>query len=475
MKTNILKWFFMALPLLSVGLASCEDDEGSDLAAVTNVTYEPTAGGAIIYFTPPLDNNLLYVKAAYTNSQGEEIYNAVSVYDTKIEIEGLADENKSYPVRVIAVDKDGGESPITTINVTPGRSYINLVKDNITIKSYVGGVQVEWENVTQKTVYAAINYTPVDGSAETVTRYVTSKEELTDKKLRGITPGLYNISYQIEDFYGNKTEEVTLSEPVEIKPEIEFPKYTDKEDGSREYIWSLVSGMTTLKNTKWSSGTWGYMENNGSNEAIFDGVIDSNSDASSHSYTSVRKGDYDGRFPFDTDQMDIVVDLGDTYVISRIKSWQRAYWWGWQNYAYIWDVDTNMSWDYLYYYRDNLKTFRLYGTPSLDQEFFTIQECEIADPTNAQYTNYGSDGSTWYSKKSDGGLHTVTMPSEADYQRAKDGHEWELKSLSEPVRYIKIRYVSNFNKTVHDHCHGISELTLYGAKVSAEEQNLTEE
>ena len=66
MKKNIFKWFLLALPLLAGGLVSCEDDEGSSLTAVTNVSYEPTAGGAVITFTAPLNNDLLYGKAVYT-------------------------------------------------------------------------------------------------------------------------------------------------------------------------------------------------------------------------------------------------------------------------------------------------------------------------------------------------------------------------------------------------------------------------
>ena len=331
-------------------------------------------------------------------------------------------------------------------------------------------MQILWQNPTKKTIYVTVNYRPTGSDEEFQTRYVTSSEEAVKVKARGMKSGLYDIEYTVEDFYGNKTESVKLAEPVEVMTEIELPKYEDKEDLSREYIWELVPNLTTLKNS-YGSDNWNILCNGGTNEAIFDGVINSNKDGSTRSYTSVSKGTYDGRFPFDTDQMEVVIDLGDTYVISRIKSWQRAYWFGWQDYAAIWDDSSGTSWDYLYYYRDNLKTFRLYGTPSLDQEFTTIQECDIASPTMITDNEYGSDGSGWYPKASDawaGPKHTVTRPSDDDYQRALDGHEWELEKLSSPVRYIKIRYVANFNMTQHDNCHGISELTLYGAKATEE-------
>ncbi|MCC8070469.1 MAG: DUF4959 domain-containing protein [Bacteroidales bacterium] len=460
----------IALGLLALGLAvapcltSCSDDDTTTLAAVTEVSYIPTSGGAIITFKAPLDNNLLYVKAEYTNSLGEEVYNVVSIYDNKIEIEGLADESKSYEVRLIAVDKNGGESPITTIMVTPGRSYINVIKDNLNIETLLGGIEITWENTSGKPVYVTLIYKPADDpNAEETYYYFQSKNERVKERLRGITPGHYTMSYIVEDLSGNKTEAVTLPDGVDIKEEMMIPKYIDNADDSRTYIWTLVADQTTLINT---TNLWNWCPSacDGKNEYVFDGIINSNSDYSTRSnFTSVYKwdGGYGKPFPFDTDEMDIVIDMGHTYIVSRIKAWTRAHWWGWQDYAWIWDDSSYLSWDMAYYNSNALKTFRIYG--SLDGvNYKVINECEIADPTYKTYDDYGSDGTAWYEKSSDGGLHTVTRPSDEDYERAQEGFEWDLSSLSDPVRYIRIRYVNAFGSNP-DFLNGLSELTLYGA------------
>lgn len=471
MNKHIFKYLFMLLSLFPFCLTSCEDDETTTLEAVTNVTWEPTAGGAIITFTAPHDNNLLYVKAAYTNSLGEDVYNVVSIYDNKIEIEGLADETRSYPVNVIAVDKNGIESPITTINVTPGRSYINIIKDNIDVTILLGGVEITWENPSAKPVYVTFVYTPVGGGVEDeIVRYLQSKGESVVQRVRGMTPGEYTLSFQIEDLAGNKTEIKTLPETVEIQDEIEIPKYIDNEDDSRDYIWKLVQEQTTLKN---SGDPWNWCPSmcSGSNEAIFDGIININTDAkTAPNYTSVYKWDgsaYNAPFPLDTDQMDIVIDLGHTYILSRIKAWTRSHYWGWQEWALIWDDASYTSWDMAYYNSNALKTFRLYG--SMDGVTYkVINECEIANPTTATYNDYGSDGTLWYDKTSDGGLHTTTRPSDEDYERAKAGFEWDLATLSDPLRYLRIRYVAAFGNNP-DYLNGLSELTLYGALQDDEE------
>ena len=49
--------------LTAMSFTGCEEEE-TTLSAPTNLSYEPTMGGAIIKFTPPSNNDLLYVKAA---------------------------------------------------------------------------------------------------------------------------------------------------------------------------------------------------------------------------------------------------------------------------------------------------------------------------------------------------------------------------------------------------------------------------
>ena len=100
-------WALLGCLVMVVSFSSCKDDETS-LTAPVDLSYEPTMGGAIIKFTAPKSNDLLYIKAAYTNSLGKDVYRTTSIYDNKIEIDGLADETKTYPIRVSAVDKWGG-------------------------------------------------------------------------------------------------------------------------------------------------------------------------------------------------------------------------------------------------------------------------------------------------------------------------------------------------------------------------------
>ena len=458
MKRHIIQRFFivaLAALSMSVAVTSCSDDDnGSSLSAVTDVQYTPTMGGAIITFNAPKSNDLLYVKAVYTNSLGKEVFNVTSIYNNQIEIEGLNDESKSYPVSLYAVDKKGGESPVATLNVQPGRSYINIIKDDITIDPIVGGLEVSWTNpagsdtltaeTPGKTVYVSVTLTDPNGTVST--RYLSSQAKHASEKLRGLAPGDYTLSYQVEDFQGNKTsssESMTRS----IHEEVTIPKYVEDENGYRTYLWTLVEEQTTLKEV---------YENK--NAAIFDGVVDDKDKANDNSYAGTNADQYGTALPWETDQMDIVIDMHQTVNISRIRAWQRAYLYGWSPYAQDWRID-GTSYDYDYYQPDNLREFALYGSTDA-KNWFLIQDCDIAtNSTGGKLPVKGARDEQWNG-------HDITastgMPTQESYNYAINGHLWELEKMSGPTRYIRVRFLKNWDlaqRTVS----GLSELTLYGA------------
>lgn len=441
------------LPLLAFTMASCSDDDnGSSLSAVTDVTYEPTMGGAIIKFKAPESNDLLYIKAVYTNSLGNEVYNITSIYNSQIEIEGLNDENKIYPVRLYAIDKEGKSSPVANIDVSPSRSYINIIADSLKITPIVGGIELQWYNpvgsdtITQenpgKTVYVDVTYTDPDGKEQT--RFVASQNKNVKVKMRGLEPGQYTFTYQVEDFQGNKTD---VSQPITrtVSEEVIIPKYFEDADGYRTYVWTLVDSLTTLKEV---------YENR--NAAIFDGVVDDKDKADDNSYAGTNGAQYggNGTLPWGTNQLDIVVDLHQVVNISRVRAWQRAHFYGWSPYAQDWRTD-GTSYDYDYYQSDNLKRFAVYG--SMDaQNWFLIQDCDIAkNSTGGALPQFATREEAW------NGHTGVWMPTQQSYNYALDGHLWELDNMSPDTRYIRVRFLENWDMSKRT-VSGLSELTLYG-------------
>lgn len=463
---NIL---FLLLSLVcSVSFTACTDDNDTTLTAVTNLAYEPTMGGAIITFTAPVSNDLLYVKAAYTNSLGEQVYRATSIYDNKIEIDGLADEGKEYPVAITAVDKWGGETAPTVINVRPGRSYINAIADNIEISPLCGGLVITWENPmgldsadeatatnNGKPVYVVLDYTDAQGVSRT--RYLTSRMKNATAKIRGLFEGQYTVSYHIEDFSGNKTAQ-SATKTIAVPAEAEFPKFTEAEDATagtlRTYIWTLVPKLTTLQEA------WEYK-----NAAVFDGIVDSNT-KNTQNYCGTdcdnSSVNYGSSIPWDTDQVDIVIDLHQVVSISRLKAWQRCYKYG--NQPYSGGNQTNgTSDDYDYYQPDNLKRFKLFGSMTLNEEdWFLIKDCDIATNSTAGALPVYWTNPDYFGKE-------VYMPNNDSYAAAIEGHEWELDEMTAPVRYIRIRMVENWDTSKRG-LSGMSEINLYGQQILTHEE-----
>jgi len=102
---------------------------------VTNVTVRNISGGAIIHYTLPDDEDLLYVKALYYLKDSIEIDTRASVYVDSLVVVGFGDM-KERQVRLMAVDRSQNESSAVTVSISPlspdvlniGES-LNLIQD----------------------------------------------------------------------------------------------------------------------------------------------------------------------------------------------------------------------------------------------------------------------------------------------------------------------------------------------------------
>ena len=73
------------LLLISI-VVSCESEDKKDTTPpgeVTITSTEATYGGAIISYTLPNDDDILYVRADYTNGKGEAVFRTVSKHHPK--------------------------------------------------------------------------------------------------------------------------------------------------------------------------------------------------------------------------------------------------------------------------------------------------------------------------------------------------------------------------------------------------------
>ena len=213
-----------AIFLIIMMMISCTDDSqhgpyGSDNIApgpvvVNNILN--TAGGAVIYFTPPNDEDLLYVKASFEDENSIEREVIVSSVIDSLSIVGFAEEG-TYPVDVIAVDRGENESIPTTINISPLEAPIHGILNSMVGNADFGGINIAYENPTRAEV--SLNMSTLDSSGNLVFResFYTSQAN-NSYSFRGYDPVSTVFVIYVEDKWGNQTEtrsfEVTPLEDV---------------------------------------------------------------------------------------------------------------------------------------------------------------------------------------------------------------------------------------------------------------------
>jgi hypothetical protein len=348
---------------------SCTTDKDLDIKApetVTNITVTPTNGGGIISYSLPTDADILYVKAVYTNSQGEAVFRVSSKYTGTIEVNGL---NQTTPLKVklYVIDESENSSEAAEIEFTPLESFIFLVQESVEIIPDLGGVKITWDNIASKTVFVYVHI--LDGINETI-RILSSNNAQELRFIRGLGPTEITISIKVEDFDGNITE-------LEDKGPY-TPLFEEKIDKSS---WSLVSGQSINGNAY-----------EGRTVNFWDDVVDTVETDSDNSYFIATRDNNGGSLNF---PLDIVIDLNKNVKIQRFIVWQRAYWYNGGGVTY-------------HYQEENLKSFNLYASTDA-QTWNLLGQFDIGDPRDGS----GNIPATAFQEAIDGHEFSLSDTSEA--------------------------------------------------------------
>lgn len=330
------------LLFIFAAIISCsdhEDLETSPPGILSNVSVTPTNGGGIISYTLPSDDDILYVKAVYTNSQGAEVFRVSSKHNTSVEITGLS-QLTPVKVKLFVVDVNENISETVAIDFTPLESFIFLVQESIQITPDLGGVKITWENIASKTVFVYVHI--LEGADEDI-RILSSNNPQESIFIRGLPPSEISISTKIEDFDGNITE-------LEEKGTY-IPLFEEKIDKS---TWTLVSGQSINGNAY-----------EGKTVNFWDDVVDTVETDADNSYFIATRENNGGSLNF---PLDIVIDLNKNVKIQRFIVWQRAYWYQGGGVTY-------------HYQEENIKSFNLYASSDA-QTWSLLGEFDIGDPRN---------------------------------------------------------------------------------------------
>jgi len=160
-KTNFLSLFIMKnriiyiiISLMLVFWNGCKeegridhiDDRAPAPAQVSDVRVFPTYGGAVLKYTLPNDQNLLYVKAVYEIQPGVIHETKASYFKDSLVLEGFGD-TKTYDVQIFSVGKNEKASEPLVKQVNPLTPPVRLATKQL--REAFGGVAIDVENPTR--------------------------------------------------------------------------------------------------------------------------------------------------------------------------------------------------------------------------------------------------------------------------------------------------------------------------------------
>ena len=381
---------FLSLFLITfLVLLGCNENENQDSTPPGSLTIEsvtPTNGGGVLTYSLPNDSDILFVRAEYTNSLGNDVYRVSSSHNNSIEIDGL-NQNTPISVRLFVIDENENISEPTDVEFTPLPSFIYLVQESISISPTLGGVNIEWENIAEKTVYVHLH---IVNAGEEEIRILSSDKEFENISVRGLESVEMTFLTKVEDFDGNITD---LEEKATISPL--FEEMIDKS------TWTLMSQLSVDGNA-WEGET----------DNFWDDIVDTAETNADNSYFIIWRDANGGVLNW---PLDIVINLNKNVKIHRLKVWQRAFWY---------NGPTGIPY---YYQEENIRSFDLYASEN-SQDWTLLGQYDIGDPSD-------QDGN---------------IPQDF-IDAAANGHDFDLEGVSDKFRYLKFSITSNYGSDTYVH------------------------
>ena len=187
---------------------SAYGSDGSPPGSVIINSVENRPGGAIIRFTPPTDQDLLYIKGAYNDENGISKQVIVSSVIDTLSIIGFG-QSGEYNVDVTAVDTGDNESEAVTALISPSEAPIHAILESIEGAQDFGGINISYLNPTRAEV--SLNMSIIDQQGNQVFKesFYTSQEN-SSYSFRGYDPIPTTFIIYVEDRWGNQTITKTL-------------------------------------------------------------------------------------------------------------------------------------------------------------------------------------------------------------------------------------------------------------------------
>lgn len=192
--------------------SGCKETEhhpyGTDSTPPGKVTVtgkKDISGGAIIWFTPPTDADLLYVKAVFVDNRNVTREVKVSGVVDSLIVDGFG-KTGNYTVNVFAVDRGENVSEGVQVEISPLTPPIELIFPTLEAIPDYGGVKVSYKNEQRAEV--SLNVTLFDDARKAMVyreSFFTSQAS-GSYSFRGYNSVMTTFGIYVEDRWGNLSD-----------------------------------------------------------------------------------------------------------------------------------------------------------------------------------------------------------------------------------------------------------------------------
>lgn len=423
--------FIIAFIAFSLFFCSCRKEKektpgvwNSAPVEVDNIT--PINGGAIISYSVPKDDNLLYVMAEYERN-GKIFTEKSSVYANTLKIEGFnLPLNSKVKANIYKVNKQEQRSEPQVIEFEPLEGLVSLAEKSLKLQPGFGGIVANWDNQASTELGVRL-MVPDEIKGGLKTREVFYSTVSSDKRaFRGFEPKPTNIAVTLEDKWGNTSDTVFYSTTPFFETLVPKPYADYRANIPYDNITNL-SGRTT--NTLWdnivNTASHGWLTANGSSG------------------------------------LSITIDLKQVVKLSRII---------------IHGYHINAV-----YGQVNIQQYELWGTDKIDfarlsDRPYWLDSLSVrwgalsttpwlVDPTTVLPAKTFKDDWQYLGWHAIPRYDLMVPPdNQAALNLAANGTEYEMPIDAKPVRYVRlfVRQVSNLMPPPANNYFSMGEITFYG-------------
>lgn len=225
---------------------------------VTDVQVENISGGAILTYTLPDDEDLLYVKASFILNNGQKSEVRASVYTNVLKLQGFGDTNERTVI-MIAVDRSQNESEPLEVKVQPLEAPIFGVQNDLKVEAAFGGINITYTNPTEANI--VINIDVLNEKNEYVSlEKIYTKAKNGVRKIRGMAAEETNVRCYVSDRWDNATDkkEMVLTPMFEERVPAKSVESMQSHSAPVDWGWTLNRLFDDNKTTGYQSKADGY-------------------------------------------------------------------------------------------------------------------------------------------------------------------------------------------------------------------------